>query len=595
MALHGISLGAPPGSRRQAFEITRSQMKVERGSFEAHWRDLGDHINPRRTRFIVQDGNRGDRRTRKIIDGTATLAVRNLSAGMMGGITSPARDWFRLAVPDRELNDLPDVKAWLDEVTRLIFTMFGRSNLYEKLPITYRDMATFGTAAMFVEEDFETTLRFRSLPLGSFWIALDEKDRVRVFIREFRMTVRQVVEKFGDLDEKGEPKTFENFSDHVRTAWESGQKESWVEIVHLVQPNDQFDPDKLESKFKKFLSVYYESGVRRDGSALFTASDDDTFLLEQGFDFFPVLAPRWETAGEDVYGTDCPGMTALGDIRQLQHGEKKSAQAIDKIINPPMKGPYHLKKTKVSILPGAMVYTEDREGMRGFTPTHEVDPRVLDLENKQDQVRRRIKSFFYEDLFLMLANTDRREITAREVEEKHEEKLLALGGVLERLNEDLLNPLIDLAFDLMNKQGLLPEPPEEMQGLDLKVEYISIMAQAQKLAGLGALERMMRFMVEVAAVDPSVMDKLDLDELIDVYADTVGIPAKIIRSTAEAQAIRQQRQQVQAQAEQVAMVKDGAAAVKDLGKTKLDEDNLMARLLQQAQANAGPTAEQAAA
>lgn len=160
-------------------------------------------------------------------------------------------------------------------------------------------------------------------------------------------------------------------------------------------------------------------------------------------------------------------MLALGDVKQLQIGERRTMEAVEKMIRPPMIGPSSLKNQSASILPGDITYLDIREGMQGFRPVHEIQFRIQEMEQKQDQVRGRIQRAFFEDLFLMLANSNRRQITAREIEERYEEKLLALGPVLEQLNQDLLDPLIDIIFDIHLKQNLLPEIPEELQGLEI--------------------------------------------------------------------------------------------------------------------------------
>lgn len=593
MAAHlSITDGFRPATLRQEFEILRSQMEAERSSFESHWRDLTNFILPRRGRFFVSDANRGDRRTRQIIDSTATLATRSLSSGMMGGVTSPARPWFRLTTPDPDLAELGPIKEWLHIVGNRMVTIFLKSNLYNALPIMYKDMGTFGTAAMFMEEDFEDVVRFYPFPIGSYMLANNDKGKVDVFFRDFRMTVRQIVTMFGQTGPNEIDWT--NISEHVRNLWDNGQPEAWIDINHVIMPNRDFDPDKAESKFKKYVSAYYERGTSQYADITQQQTFDGKLLRKSGFDFFPVLAPRWEVTGEDVYGTDCPGMTALGDIRQLQITEKRIMQAVEKMVNPPMKGPSSLRTLKTSLLPGDVTYIDEREGTRGFVPIHEVDPRIRELENKQEQVRNRIRRAYFEDLFLMLASTDRREITAREVEERHEEKLLALGSVLERLNEDLLDPLIDNTFEIMNRQGLIPEPPPELEGQDLKVEYISIMAQAQKFAGLGAVERFAGFVAQVAQFDPEVLDKLDRDQLIDVYGEIIGVPPDIINTDDEVAEIRAERLRAQAAQQQLAAVQQGAAAAKDLSAAKMDDDNALTRLSEAGQvlpAEAIPTEE----
>ncbi len=569
-----------PQTKRQRIESEVAQMETERQSFIPHWRDLNDFVLPRRGRFFISDSNKGNRRTNKIIDSSPTMASRTLSAGLMGGVTSPSSPWFRLTISDPALADLPEVKAWLEIVTERMRTVFLKSNLYQTLPITYKDMGTFATGAIFTEEDFDTVFRTYPLPIGSYMLANDEKLQVKVFAREFRMTVRQIVERFGMPDGPHLPIDWTNISDNVRRDWERGLKERWVDIGHYVGPNADFDPTRLESEFKRYESVYYELGTAHVSgtAAKRQVGLNDKLLRERGYDFFPVLAPRWEITGEDVYGTDCPGMTVLGDIKQLQLGEKRKLQAIEKMVNPPTTGPSSLKSRSPSILPGSMTYSDVQEGQKGFRPVHMVDPRVLELENTQTQVRARIRSGYFVDLFLATAASDRREVTAREIQERHDEKLVALGSVLERLNQDLLKPLIDIVFNMMLRQGMIPPAPPEIQGLDFDVEYISILAQAQKLTGLGAIERFVAFIVELAASKPDALDKLDADAVINKYADIIGVPSDIILSDDDVAAMREQRAKAAQAKEAIENALTLGRATKNLSESKIEGDTVLGRV-----------------
>jgi hypothetical protein len=568
-------------SKRKRYELLYAQLKNERSSFDAHWKELGDYVLPRRPRFSLTDVNRGDRRNRNIIDSTASLAVRTLRSGMMSGVTSPARPWFRLTTPDPGLSDQGSVKEWLHLVTQRMSTVFLKSNLYNTLPIVYGDLGVFGTAAMYVEEDFDDVIRTSSFPIGSYMISKDYRGKINLFIREFRMTVRQLVEQFGSKLPNGTI-DWSNFSQTVKNQWLNGNTEMWIDVIHVISPNEDYDPHKLHSKYKKFSSCYYEKGTQSNGKGYLTAADQDVFLSEKGYDFFPILAPRWEITGEDTYGTECPGMIALGDIKALQMGEKRSAQAIEKMVNPPMIAPTALKNQKASILPGDITYVDIREANSGFRPVHEVNPRIIELEQKQEQIRSRVRRAFYEDLFLMLSTSDRRDFTAREIEERHEEKLLALGPVLEQLNQDLLDPLVDVTFDIMLRQGLVPTPPQEIQGMPLRVEYLSVMAQAQKLVGIAGIERFAGFAGQVAQMAPEILQKIDTDQIIETYADMTSIPPAIIRSDEQTQALRAQAQK-QAQAQQATeMLSSGSQAAKNLSQAKLDDgDNALARIIGQ--------------
>lgn len=567
--------------KRKQFQILRAQLDNERTSFLSHWRELAEMTFPRRPRFTVTDTNRGERRNLKIYDNTATLAARTLRSGMMSGVTSPARPWFRLTTPNPDLAEVSHVKEWLYLTTDRMASIFLKSNLYNILPIVYGDLGIFATSAMGIEEDFDDVVRFYSFPIGCYWIANDSRGKVNTFMRDFRMTVRQLVDKFGTI-ENGKI-DWSIFSDQVKQHWMNGLRETWIDVTHVIKPNPDYDPKKLDSKYKKFLSCYYESGTSLNVSQ-YVDDTYDKYLSEKGYDYFPILCPRWEVTGEDAYGTECPAMTALGDIKQLQVQEKRIAQAIEKMVNPPMVGPASLKNSKASILPGDITYLSNMQNGEHFKPAQEINFRVTELEQKQSEIRQRISRSFFEDLFLMLANSDRRDITAREIDERHEEKLLALGPVLEQLNQDLLDPLIEATFNIMLRQGKVPPPPQELQGMELKVEYISVMAQAQKVVGIGGIERFAGFVNQIAAVQPDALDKIDVDHIIDVYADYTSVPPTVVRTEDEVQAIRTQRQkQKQAEASSQ-MIQQGSQAAKNLSQTDLSSDNALGKLLQQGKA-----------
>lgn len=528
-------------------------LKQERTSFESHWIDLSDYISPRSSRFLVSDANRDNRRNTKIVDPTCTLAERTLASGMMSGITSPARPWFRLALPDPAMMDFGPVKMWLETVQNRMNDMFNKSNLYQSLPIVYAQLGTYGTAAMAVLEDDEDIIRTYPFPIGSYYISNSARLSVDTVFREFRMTTRQLVEQFG----------LDAVSDTVKGQWATQNTEAWHDVIHAIYPNLNRATGKLDAKNKRFKSVYFEKG------------GEDKVLRESGYDEHPVLAPRWEVNGEDAYATNCPGMTALGQVKALQLEQKRKSQLIDKATNPPMIGPSSLKTQRVSLLPGAITYVDQITGQDGLRPAYQVNPNTGDLLNDIQDTREIIRSAYFVDLFLMLQNINTRSMPVEAVNELREEKLLMLGPVLERLNDEFLDPLIDRAFSIMTRKGMLPPAPEVMQGMPLRIEYISVMAQAQKAIGVSSIERFVGFVGNVAQAKPEALDKLDVDQLIDTYADSVGVSPTVVVPDEKVQQIRQQRAEQQQQAQQMAMAQAAVAGAKDLSQAKLDQPNAL--------------------
>lgn len=533
------------------------QLKTERNSFEPHWRDLSDFINPRGSRFLTSDVNRGDRRNTKIVDPTASMANRTLSSGMMSGITSPARPWFRLATPDPAMMNYGPVKQWLEVVQNRMNDMFNKSNLYQSLPIMYSSLGTYGTAAMAVLEDNEDIIRTYPFPLGSFYIANSPRLSVDTAYRKFSMTVRQLVMEFG----------IDKVSSSVKGMWENGTYEKWIDVIHAVYPNMDRDTGKLDAKNKRVKSVYYEE-----------SGDSDNVLRESGFDDFPILAPRWEVNGEDVYGSSCPGMLALGQVKALQLEQRRKSQLIDKATNPPMVGPSSLKNQRVSLLPGDITYIDQMSSQDGFKPAYLVNPNTADLLADIQDTRSIINSSYFVDLFMMLQNVNTRSMPVEAVIEMKEEKLLMLGPVLERLNDEFLDPLIDRAFSIMVSKNLLPQPPDVMQGMPLRIEYISVMAQAQKSIGLGSLERFVGFVGGLAQAKPEALDKINVDQAIDSYAEMSGVSPTVVVPAEDVQQIREDRQQQIQQQQAMQMGMAAAQGAKTLSEAQTADPSVLSAM-----------------
>ena len=584
-----------PETKRERIERLRATLVSERdANFRPHWQELGNYLLPRGVRFdAMAERNRGHKVNQKIINARATLALRTMQHGMMSGITSPARPWFRLTTPDPELAEFARVKQWLHGVTRRLNEIFARSNFYHMLSGMYRHLGAFATAVGMIEEGEpgapdggRDIIRCYRFPIGSYVLATGPDGRVDTFIRQFTMTVRQVVMRFGDP--KAPPSTrWAPFSTYVKQLWDAGEYEKPIEVVHAIMPNLEHDPRYFEARFKRFASCYYELGAREMASP-----DRDKFLRESGYDEFPILAPRWDLESpDDVYGTSCPGMDALGDIKQLQLLEKRKAQAVEKAYNPPLVGPAELKHARVSSLPGDVTYVNVREGVQGLKPLYEVKPDISGLLEDIQKREELISRAFFEDVFLMLAMDARAQPpTAEEIRARHEEKLLMLGPVLDRLNDELYNPAIDIAFGILRKRGTFDpgmplEPPEELQGMELRVEYISIMHQAQKLIATGAIDRFVSTVAQLGAVQvnagqkPTALDKLDMDQVIDEYADITGVPPKIVVSDEAVARIRASRAQTEAAAAAAAQAEQLAKTGKTLADTSLEGDSALTRLL----------------
>lgn len=538
-----------------------SVMRTERESFLEQWQQLSRFIQPRRGRYFVSDVNKGDRRWNNIINSVATLSLRTARNGMFAGICSPSRPWFRMETANRDLMEFAPVKEWCYKTTNIIAKIFQDSNFYNMVPTLIGETLLFGTGFMTQEDDYDDVARFFTHTIGSYYLAQDGAYRVNRAARELQMTTDQMVGKFG----------YDNCSQDVKTAYDNGDYHNWYNVVQFIEKNGaNYNPKALQSsRNMKFVSCYYQPDRCGDPGA--------AYLEEKGFPMFPGYGLRWDVTGEDIYGTDCPAMMALGDTKGLQTQERRKAQGIDKMVSPPMGGPPSLRNVNVSGLPGGLtVYDASGNGQK-LEALYNVKLSLQELRQDMDAVEARIKSAFFYDLFLPITGMEgvqpQNQLT---ITSRNQEALLQLGPVLERFHNELLGPAIDRTFAQAVAAKILPPIPQELSGAPLKISYISTLAMAQRADTLGDMDRLVTFVGGVVKSGwGDALDKIDADQMVDEYAMNLGTPPSLIVSDEAVAQKRQVRAQQEQQAQQLQMAQMAAQGVNTLANSPTDKPNAL--------------------
>ncbi len=545
-------------------------LESDRSSYLEHWREINDYVLPRRLRDLYtrdQGGKYGD----NIINNTGTRAIRILGSGKMAGQTSPARLWFRYTVADPDLLGDYLVMSWLAAVERVVAETFARSNLYGKLHELWTLQGAFGTSALYVEEDDEDDVRGYVFPTGQYVLASSSRGRIDTVIRSFNMTVMQVVREFG----------IDSVSDDTRRKYRERQWTERVAVVHEIAPNVNRDTGKLDNLNMPFKSVWYERNAPPEWARP---------LRQSGFEEFPVAVARWDVIGEDVYGTGCPGMDMLGDVKAIQLYEKRKAETTEKIIRPPLKAPVAARSAALSQLPGHVSYVDETAAGTKVEPLVQVRADAVSaLEASIREHERRVMSTAYADLFQMMMMDDSTQPrTAREINERHEEKMLQLGPVVERDQDEVLDPIHNRVVKILWRRGKLPPMPKVLAGRRVKVEYISTMAQAQKLLGTSSTERFVSFIGSTSAVSKEILDIANFDKIGRRYAENLGMAPDEVRSEEEVNELRAQRRQAEQAAQQAESMAAGAQAAEAASRADLSGDNALSRLLNSVGGGGGP-------
>jgi hypothetical protein len=549
------------------------QLTEERRRWETHWRELCDYILPHRGRFPDQGRGPDDGASRmdQVVDSTAYRARRILASGLQSGLTSPSRPWFKLGLAEQDLARRQEVKAWLSQVEERMREALSQSNFYNAIHALYEELSAFGTGVLHAEAGGDPTsaagaatgaaaktrtappawrgLRFQALTVGEYYLSVNMDGDIDTLYRRFTMPARAMAQRFGD----------KALSEPARRALDQNPYKH-LEVVHLVRPRKSGARTLLP-----YESVHFEY------------AGGEGLLAESGYAEFPYMVARWDVSGWDSYGRG-PGMVALPDVKMLQELARDRLKAVKKAVDPPLTMPATLKD-RVKTFPGGLNYV-DAASHPAARPLYQIAPDMGSLSVSIEDTRAAIRDGFFNDLFLMLASSrSSQPVTAREIAERHEEKLLVLGPVIERLHSELLSPLIDRVFGLLLSSGRLPAPPRELSGRTLKTEYISTLSQAQKMVGTQSIEAMAAFVGQMAGLSPEAMDKIDLDRVVDRYADLIGAPGEIIRSEEEVARLRQARDQARSQAGRQQAALALARGARDLAQAPTDGQSALTALL----------------
>lgn len=515
-----------------------------------NWSDLAEFILPRRSIWLTQSTGgiptpnnmtRGRPINTAIVDSTPTYAARVCCGGLVSGLASPSRPWFKVVPSVGKTEIDAAARAWLDETEDRIYAVLAQCNFYNGFAQEIEDLVVFGTGPSICYEDDEDLARFYNPAVGEYYLSSGATLRVDGLYRLFVMTIAEIVDFFG----------IDHCPKSVQAEWaQKGpalQKE--LMVAHAIEPNfgiGQSDAGRVPGNFT-WREVYWLYG-----------SENETPLSIRGFVDKPFTASRWATQSNDAYGRS-PGMDVLPDAMQLMVMTRRMAEAIEKQVRPPLVADMSLKHQPSSTLPGHVTYVERLDATAGMRPIYQVMPDVNAMAQNIAAIEQRVKIGLFNDLFLMLEQAATPQMTAYEVAQKVQEKLQVLGPVIENLLSESLRPKLKRIFSIMRRRGMIDPPPPSLRDMPLDIQFVSMLALAQKAAATGGLERLAALIGNMVAVYPEAKDNLNPDVFVAEFNELLGNPQKILRGPEEIAQLRQQAAQAAQRQQQMAAVAHGAA------------------------------------
>ena len=513
-------------------------MLRDRLMWETRWKRIRDLQLPYIGEFEdTQDStNPARRRDDKMLQGVAWQAAQVFSAGIMSGLTPPSRQWFKFGFSNPELNKDVGATKVLDQRQEIMQAVLAGSNFYNSVHSCYLELP-FGQAPLAIFPDSKTGVRFQPLTIGTYALEVGGDGTVQRLLRRYRLTLEQIVESFGQdaLPERYKAQFDQNRFDNKKYT-----------VYWLVEPNRDREPGKIGRLNMPYRSMYWMKG-----------SNENEWLYVGGFEDFPVPVARYIVTGMDAYGKG-PGWFAEGDVNALQVMKKDQLLGIEMGVKPPVTVTHDVMNYGgVNMYPGGMTKMSDANS--AVRPLFQVG---LDIDHVSAEItltKDDIKRAYAADLFLMLDNIDNGQMTAREIVERQQEKLQQLGPVVQRLQDEFLNNILERVYNILDRSGIFPPIPDDvletLSGKEMKIEYISPLAQAQKMSGLVNIEQAVSFTLQIAQAWPDAVKVIDPLATVEKYMELLGAPAAMRRSEEEVQQMIQAEQEAvqRAQQEQQAM------------------------------------------
>lgn len=525
------------------------QLRQERLRWEDQWIDIRNYELPFVGDFKRQgdDTYPGRRRDLHIAQGVAWASCQIFAAGIMSGLTPPSRQWFKFQFNNSELNENVQAGKVLDERQEIMQSILAGSNFYNAVHSSYFELP-YGQAPLAVLPDTRKGVRYQAQTIGTYYIDVGGDGKVNTFCRRYPMKLQQIIDTFGV---EALP-----YTERCRLAGGAVPDNVTRYVWWLIQPNAQAVPGRIGRLNMPYISMYWIDG-----------SGPTDWLYVGGFEEFPVPTGRYLTNGNNAYGYG-PGWYALGDSKSLQVMKRDYLTAVELAVKPPLTATADVMAEGINLIPGGVTKLPAPN-----SAVNQLFNVQLDMPHLAEEIIRTedsIKRAYSADLFLMLDSITTGNMTAREIVERQQEKLQQLGPVVERLQEEYLTPILERTYNILDRAGIFPPIPPDIAELvaeeDVKIEYISPLAQAQKMSGLVNIEQAIAFIAQMAQFWPDALKTIDPLGTVARYMDMLGAPAKMRRPEEEVQQLIQQEQQALQQAQQEQQAVQMAKAMPELAQ-----------------------------
>lgn len=514
------------------------------------WQEIADRLLPDQSN-ILRAYSPGGKRTQWMFDATAPLALQKYAAAMESMLTPRTQKWHGLRARDEELNDIPEVQEYYEQLTDLLFKVryAPNANFAQQSNECYIGNGAYGNSALFIDDLLGKGIRYRSLHIAELFFAENFQGIVDIVHRQFKMSLKQAHERFVESGNGTLPP-------HLLKLFNEG-KDLLTEFtfIHCVHPNKDYVRGAMGPRGLRYTSTYIcwdEPYICRNGN---------------GYRAFPYAISRHLSIAGDVYARG-PASLVLPDIKQLNQMEKVNLRQGQLSADPALLMYEDGNLAGFNVQPGAFIWGGiNGDGKEMVKPLATGANFQVSLE-MQEAKRKVIQDAFLVTLFQILIQTP--EMTATEAMLRAQEKGQLLAPTMGRQQSEFLGPIIERELEILHYAGELPPPPKILaeRGIEFEVEYVSPLNRAQQAEeGVGIMNTLQGFGV-LAQFDKSIISMVKADDTARRLAQINGMPTKLLLTDDEMKAQKQQQAQQEQLQSLLAAAPQAASAAKDFASAQ---------------------------
>ena len=514
---------------KKQFEILYTERQ---GSIDATWDLIEQYFCPMRGGNFFQPQNQETEltfRRPRIYSEVPISASDNLASTLHGNLTSSTLQWFEFKFRNPRLNFDNRARSWLELCGRQVFHALMDSNFDLEISEAYLDLIHFGNTAVITEREGNEFV-FSTIPVRELYFTSDHRGRCVRLYRRHQWTAEQIMLKFPDMPTEAKEQIESKAQDPTTR----------MDVIQAIYPRSMSPvrPIRAVAKDRPIGELYF---LRDTGQPL---------APEGGYYTMPCAVARWRKISGSRWGHG-PSAIALPTAMTLNELLALCLDNAEKAVSPANLATPNGLLSNLDLGPDGLTMVQDVDrSLKPYESRSRFDVGNLEISRLEDSINR---------LFLVdrLDLKESPAMTATEVSARMEKMARLLGSTLARIQGELLVPIIERVFTMLDRANELPERPQSLKNEDYDIYFTGPLPRAMRRDVTVSMLGLLDSVAQASSVMPELMQALHPHRFSQYLAYASGVPAEVLRTQDELDEHMEEVQQAQQQQQHIEMLKAG--------------------------------------